>query len=73
MIMTIAKNIEALPSQAGADAPADSNRIGNNMGQLRTANKRRNRALVAIQAAKSAKDAPAVKAKPIKAAAPASK
>jgi hypothetical protein len=43
------------------------------MGQLRTANKRRNRALAAIQSAKSAKDAPVAKGKTIKAAAPASK
>jgi hypothetical protein len=43
------------------------------MGQLRTANKRRNRALAAIQIAKSAKDAPVVKTKPVKVAAPKSK
>lgn len=39
------------------------------MGQLRTANKRRNRALAAIQVAKSTKDAPVAKAKSVKAAA----
>jgi hypothetical protein len=43
------------------------------MGQLRTANKRRNRALAATQAAKSVKDAPVVKAKPVKAGARAPK
>ena len=40
------------------------------MGQLRTANKRHNRAIVAAQAAKSAKTQPAVPAKkPAKSAA----
>ena len=39
------------------------------MGQLRTANKRHNRAIVARQAAKSAKAAPAPAVKPAKAAA----
>ena len=39
------------------------------MGQLRTANKRHNRAIVALQAAKSAKTAPIVIAKTAKAAA----
>ena len=39
------------------------------MGQLRNANKRRNRALAAIQIAKSVKIEPVVKAKPKKAAA----
>ena len=36
------------------------------MGQLRTANKRHNRAIVALQAAKSAKIVPAAKSKPAK-------
>jgi len=39
------------------------------MGQLRTANKRHNRAIVARQAAKSAKLAPVAKGKPTKPAA----
>lgn len=39
------------------------------MGQLRTANKRHNRAIAALQAAKTAKTAPIAIAKPGKAAA----
>ena len=39
------------------------------MGQLRTANKRHNRAIVARQAAKSVKLAPMAKSKPAKPAA----
>jgi hypothetical protein len=39
------------------------------MGQLRTANKRHNRAIAALQAAKSAKAVPIAIAKPAKAAA----
>lgn len=39
------------------------------MGQLRTANKRHNRAIAVLQAAKGAKTAPIVSAKPAKAAA----
>lgn len=41
------------------------------MGQLRTANKRHNRAMVALQIAKSAKTASVAGAKPAKAVAPA--
>ena len=38
------------------------------MGQLRTANKRHNRAILAAQAAKPAKDVTAVSIKPVKSA-----
>jgi hypothetical protein len=50
-------------------AAATSNMSGHIMGQLRTANKRHNRAIVARQAVKSAKAAPAPAVKPVKAAA----
>jgi hypothetical protein len=52
-----------------ADARPTLDLTGYSMGQLRTANKRHNRAIVARHAAKSDKAAPIASAKPAKAAA----
>ena len=64
MTMTIYQGMTEADS-ADARPP---NLTGSSMGQLRTANKRHNRAIAALQAAKVAKTAP-IAAKPAKAAA----
>ena len=65
MTMTIHQDVtEADPADARS-----AKLTGHDMGQLRTANKRHNRAIAALQAAKTAKTAPIAIAKPGKAAA----
>jgi hypothetical protein len=51
-----------------ANTATDFNPTGYFMGQLRTANKRHKRAIVATQARKTAAQAPAVTKEPVKAA-----